>query len=159
MAKVLIVYDSRTGNTEKMANYIAEGARETNAEVEVEKVDDVKLSDLEAASGIILGSPTHFGTMSDKMKSFVNESVRIRGRLENKIGAAFSSSRTLYGGGETTVFSLIQAMLIHGMMVVGDPLEATGHYGAIAASSPDERAQDTCKKLGKRVGELAKKLA
>ena len=159
MAKVLIIYDSRTGNTEKMANYVAEGAKETDAEVEVKKVDDAKLSDLEAADGIILGSPTHFGTMSDKMKRLISESVQIRGKLENKIGAAFTSSGALYGGGETTLFSLIQAMLIHGMIVVGDPIEATGHYGAIAVGSPDEKARDTCRKLGKRVGKLAKKLA
>jgi len=79
--------------------------------------------------------------------------------LSHTIGAAFTSSGALYGGGETTLFSLIQAMLIHGMIVVGDPIEATGHYGAIAVGSPDEKARDTCRKLGKRVGKLAKKLA
>lgn len=158
-ARVLVVYDSRTGNTEQMACAVAEGAKEAGAEVEVRKVDDIKLSDLEGADGIILGSPTHFGTMSDKMKKLIGESVHIRGKLEKKVGAAFTSTSFTHGGGETTLFSLIQAMLIHGMIIIGDPMEATGHYGAIAVRSPNKKAKDTCRKLGKRVGELVKKLA
>lgn len=99
-------------------------------------MDDTKLSDLEGADGIILGSPTHFGTMSDKMKKLISESVQSKGKLEDKVGAAFTSSGAIYGGGETTLLSLIQAMLIHGLIVVGDPMEATGHYGALAVGSP-----------------------
>jgi NAD(P)H dehydrogenase (quinone) len=159
MLKVLILYDSRTGNTEKMAEKVAEGAKTADVDVELKKVDEARLEDLENADGIILGSPTHFGTMSDKMKGFIDESIRVRKRLENKVGAAFSTSAFMGGGSETAIISLIEAMLIHGMIVVGDPIEATGHYGAIAVGAPNEKALDTCRKLGRRVGELVKRLA
>ena len=43
---------------------------------------------------------------------------------------------------------------MHSIIIVGDPLAATGHYGAVAIGAPDERASDTCRKLGKKVGEL-----
>jgi NAD(P)H dehydrogenase (quinone) len=159
MAKVLIVYDSRTGNTEKMAKAVEQGAREAGANVRLKKVDEAELGDLEWADGIILGSPTHFGVMSDKMKRLIDESSKILGKLENKVGAAFSSSMWRGGGSETTVLSLIQATLIHGMIIVGVPMEAeTSPYGAIALAAPDEKASNACRLLGKRVAELAKKL-
>jgi NAD(P)H dehydrogenase (quinone) len=81
MPKVLVIYDSRTGNTEEMARAVADGAREVRAEAEVKKALDTSLGDLERADAIILGSPTHFGTMSENMKRLINDSVRIRGRL------------------------------------------------------------------------------
>ncbi len=160
MSKVLIVYDSRTGNTEKMAKAVAEGVKEAAIEVELKKVDEVKLSDLEAADGIILGSPCHFGVMSDKMKGLIDKSSEILGKLANKVGAAFSSSMARGGGSETTVLSLIQAMLIHEMIIAGGALAAKeGLYGAIALSAPDEKASNACRLLGKRVAELVRRLA
>ena len=79
--------------------------------------------------------------------------------MENKVGAAFASAGAIGGGSETTLMSLIQAMLIYGMIVVGDPMSATGHYVAVAIKSPDEEALDNCRKLGERVGKLVWKLA
>jgi NAD(P)H dehydrogenase (quinone) len=159
MAKVLVVYDSRTGNTEKMAQAVGQGVIEANIEVELKKVGDTKLSDLEAADGIILGSPCHFGVMSGRLKELVDESAEILGKLSNKAGAAFSSSMSRGGGSETTVLSLIHAMLIHGMIIVGGALEAEeSFYGAIALSAPDEAASNACRLLGKRVAELVNRL-
>ncbi len=159
MSKVLIIYDSRSGNTAKMAEEVAAGARLSGVEVELKKADESKPEDLLDADGIILGSPNHFGTMSEKMKAFINDSVKVRKKMENKVGAAFSSSGTIGGGGETTVFSLIQAMMIHSMIIVGDPLDATGHYGAVGIGAPDDNTADICRKLGKRVGDLVKRLS
>ena len=159
MPKVLIIYDSRSGNTSKMAADIAEGVKQAGVEVEIKRVEQAAPEDLVAADGIILGSPNHFGSMSEKMKAFINDSVKVRKKLGDKVGAAFASAGAIAGGGETTLFSLIQALMIHGMIIVGDPLDATGHYGAVAIGAPDEKARDTCRKLGKRVGELVNKLA
>ena len=158
MAKILVVFDSRTGNTKAMARSVADGAREADAGVELKRVEDVTLEDLEEADGIILGSPTHFGTMSEKMKDLIGRSVKIRGKLENKVGASFTSSAHYAGGNETTLISLIQAMLIHGMVVVGDPIKAGGHYGVVSIGRPDNKTIEACKELGKRVAELSKKL-
>ena len=74
--KVLIVYDSGTGNTEKMAYAVAEGARQVeNAEVILKRVDDATLRDLEWADAILVGSPTYYGQMSAKIKAFFDKSV------------------------------------------------------------------------------------
>jgi NAD(P)H dehydrogenase (quinone) len=159
MSKLLIVYHSRSGNTAKMAEVVAEGAESSGAEVVIKKVDDATSDDLLAADGIVFGAPTYFGTLSAEMKSFIDKSVRVRGRLESKVGAAFSSSGSLSGGNETTLISIIEAMLIHGMIIVGDPIETGGHYGAVAVGAPDAEALMACRKLGERVAKLAKLVA
>lgn len=89
----MIVYDSRSGNTEKMAFAVAEGAKQVKgATPEVKKIDKASLEDLLAADGIIMGSPTYYGLMSAKLKAFIDESVKIHGKLEGKVGAAFRKS-------------------------------------------------------------------
>ena len=67
MVKILIVYDSKTGNTEQMAYAVAEGAKQVEGvEVAVKRVENTKLEDLLDADGIIIGSPTRYGQMSAK---------------------------------------------------------------------------------------------
>ncbi len=56
------------------------------------------------------------------------------------------------------MMSIIQCMLIYGMIIVGDPMSATGHYGAASVAAPDDKDADTARKLGTRVAELCKKL-
>ena len=158
MVRILVVYDSRTGNTKAMAESVFEGVKKTGVDAELKRVEETSLKDLEEADGIILGSPTHFGTMSEKMKELINRSVEIRGKLEDKVGACFTSSAHYAGGNETTLISFIQAMLIHGMIVVGDPMKVGGHYGVVSIGKPDEKNLEACKELGKRVVELVKKL-
>lgn len=158
MVRVLVVYYSRTGNTKRMAEEVAEGAREAGAEVRLKDVRNTSLTDLEWADGIVIGSPTYFGLPAAEIKKLIDDSVRIRGKLENKVGAAFSSSHHRAGGRETTMLAILQAMLIHGMVVCGDPLRTGGHYGAAADLSPDEKALRECRELGKRVAKLAERL-
>jgi len=159
MPKVLIVYDSKTGNTEKMARAVGEGAREEKVDVDIRMAEKIDVKTLEEFDGIVLGSPTYFGVMSEKVKGFIDRSVEIRGKLENKVGAVFTSSLSVSGGNETTLISMIQAMLIHGMVIIGDPVETGGHYGAVAIGDPDEKSLEVCVKLGRRVAKFVKKLA
>ena len=159
MADVLVVYHSRTGNTARMAEAIGEGARSSGVKVTVKKVGDVILEDLLAADGIIIGSPTYYGQMASEIKRLFDSSSPVRGKLENKVGAAFTSSGSPDGGNQTTLLSIIQAMLIHAMIVVGDPMEVGGHYGAVAVGEPDEKALKACRLLGFRVGNLVKKIS
>jgi len=157
LAKILIVYDSRTGNTEKMALAVAEGARQVEGvEVIVKKVDMTSLEDLLAADGIIMGSPTYYGQMSAKLKALIDESVKIHGKLEGKVGAAFTSSGGTATGAETTLLSIIKAMLIHGMIVQGRADDK--HYGAAAVEKPDKEELEYCRELGKRTANLVLKL-
>ena len=85
MTKVLVVYHSRGGNVATMAAAVAEGAKEGGADVVMKKVEEAALEDLAGADGIVLGAPTYFGTLSAEMKGFIDGSVRIRGKLENKM--------------------------------------------------------------------------
>ena len=87
MPKVLIVYYSRSGNTEAMAKLVAEGVELEGVEVECKKVADTSVDDLLAADGIILGSPTYYGTMAAEIKKLLDDSVRYHGKLDGKVGA------------------------------------------------------------------------
>ena len=157
MTKILIVYDSKTGNTEKMAYAVAEGAKQVKGvDVIVKKVDKASLDDLLEADGIIMGSPTYYGQMSAKLKALIDESVKIHGKLEGKVGAAFTSSGGTATGAETTLLSILNAMLIHGMIVQGRADDK--HYGAAAVEKPDKKELEYCRELGKRTAILVEKL-
>ncbi len=157
--KILIAYHSMTGNTEKMARAVADGAKSAGADVTVKKAPEVTSADLKAADGIIIGSPTYYGQMAAEIKQIFDRSTDVRGQLENKVGAAFTSSGSCDGGNQTTLLSILQAMLIHSMIVVGDPMASGGHYGAIAVGEPNKSALEACRQIGSRVANLAKKLA
>ncbi len=158
--KILILYYSKTGNTKKLAQAIAEGVREVKgAEPVLKNTSEVKKEDFLEAKGIIAGSPVYFGSMATELKRIFDEFVGIRKKMENRIGAAFATSGDPTGGKETTMLSIIQAMLIYGMIIVGDPMNATGHYGVACVGEPDDKAKENGKKLGRRVAEIAQKLS
>jgi len=157
MARVLILFYTRSGNTEKMARLVAEGVKNAGAEATVKPVAEATLDDLTAVDGIIIGSPTYYGLPAAEIIKFIDESVKLHGRLEGKAGGAFSSSANIGGGNETVIMSILQAMLVHGMVVQGIP--KGDHYGPVSIGAPDERVSKQCKILGERVAKLANKLA
>ena len=153
------MYYSKTGNTKKLAEAIANGVKEVDdVECNLKPVSDVTTDDFISSDGIIAGSPVYFGTMTAEMKDVFDKFVDLRQKMGDKIGAAFTTSGDDAGGKETTIMSIIQAMLIYGMIIVGDPLDATGHYGISCKGAPDQETRINAKKLGKRVAELVKKL-
>jgi len=155
MVRVLVAYDSASGNTELMARAVAKGAESVSqTEVTLKKVDRVTLKDMMNSHAIIIGSPTYYGLMSARVKDLLDRSVKIHGKLEGKVGAAFTSSGGTASGAETTLLSIVDALLIHGMIVQGRHDEK--HYGAAAVGKPDDKDRELCKKLGKRTAELAK---
>ena len=156
MAKVIIIYYSRSGNTQAMAELIADGVKGGGLQVTLKKAQDTKAEEFLKYDAIVIGSPTYYGTMATEIKKLLDESVKFHGSLEGKIGAAFSSSANIGGGNETTILDILNAMLIHGMIIQGDP---TGdHYGAVAIGSPDARAKKECTRMGKRLAQLVKTL-
>src|SRR5674476_588643 len=141
MAKILVIYDSNSGNTEKMALAVAKGAeQEGDLEVTVKKAAETKPSHLLASNCIIMGSPTYFGQMSAKLKAVIDQSEQVHKQLGGKVGGAFTSSGGTASGAETTLLSIVHAMLIHGMIVQGRADDA--HYGVAAVSYTHLRAHE-----------------
>jgi NAD(P)H dehydrogenase (quinone) len=157
MARILVVFYSRTGNTAKMAEEVARGAKEAGADVVMKPVEDASVDEMTEADGVILGSPTYYGHSSGPMRTFLDESVRLHGKLGGKIGGAFASSANIGGGNETTVLDLLHALLIHGMIIEGT--SDGDHYGPVSIGAPDDRVVSQCRALGKRVAGLAERLA
>jgi len=156
MPKALIMYYSRGGNTRKMAESIAEGIKKEKVEVDIRDVKDVTADYLLVFDAIIVGSPTYYGSMAAEIKRLFDESVRFHGKLDGKIGAAFTSSRQIGGGNETTILSILKAMLIHGMIVQGN--WQGDHYGPVSIGFPDARVVKECVRAGSRIAQLIRKL-
>ncbi|MEM2929719.1 MAG: flavodoxin domain-containing protein [Thermoproteota archaeon] len=158
--RILVAYDSRTGNTEKMAAAVAEGAKLAGAEVSLKKVTDVTVNDFLENDGFAFGTPTHCGVMSTKMHElFAETAIQAWGKMKGKVGVAFSSSGGLGGGNEMACLSVILAMLNYGMLVFGVPdyvaAGVTLHYGAVSVGKPNAEALKACRLLGERLAEYA----
>lgn len=186
----LIVYDSRLGSVQKMARLIARGVEsidgcnavvrcvphvscEPTAKQQPEYGDlFVELADLEQCGALIMGSPTRFGNMSASMKYFLDgtSSLWMSGSLSGKPAAVFTSSSSMHGGQESTLLSMLNPLLHHGMVLCGLPYTehaltktTTGGtpYGAshVAGSNNSNPISDDektlCIALGKRVARFA----
>jgi NAD(P)H dehydrogenase (quinone) len=141
MAKVLVLYYSSYGHTEKMAEAVAAGAREVGSTVDIKRVPELvpteaakaarfkldqaapvaAIDELPSYDAIVIGTGTRFGRMSSQMANFLDQAGGLwaRGALHGKVGGAFTSSATQHGGQETTLFSIITNLLHFGMVVVG----------------------------------------
>lgn len=156
MAKGIVVYYSRSGNTKEMAEMIAKGMNDTGLSTECRSVDKVRPDELSAYDAVVLGSPCYYGQMAGPMKHLIDELVSRHGQLNGKIGAAFSSSANSGGGSETTILGILEAMLIAGMIVQGDPQGA--HYGPLSVGKPDDKVRQQCERRGQRVAALVQRL-
>jgi NAD(P)H dehydrogenase (quinone) len=157
--QVLVLYYSKGGNTRRLAEFIAEGVGSVAGVTPViKKTEEVTRDDFVNSAGVIAGSPVYFGVMAADLKRVFDEFVGVRKKMESKVGAAFATSGDATGGKETTMLSIIQCLLIYGMIVAGDPMDATGHYGVACVGAPDDKTAENGRKLGKRVAELCKKL-
>ncbi len=156
--QVLVVYYSKGGNTRKLAEELARGVESAGVKAVLKNTAEVEKDDFLNSAGIIAGSPVYFGVMAAELKKVFDSFVGIRNKMEDKVGAAFATSGHHTGGKETTMISIIQCLLIYGMIIVGDPMSASGHYGVASVEKPDQTAIDDAMKLGSRVAELCKKL-
>jgi NAD(P)H dehydrogenase (quinone) len=160
MGKVLVLFDSASGNTEMMAKLVAEGAESIpGIEVRLRKVTEATADDVLWCDGLALGSPTNMGLLSWKMKRFWDETMAPQWmKVDGKIACAFSSSGGWGGGNELACQSLLTVLMNFGFLVFGvtdyaDKL-TTAHYGAVTALEPrEEGVQAACRLLGKRLAE------
>ncbi|NLF38372.1 flavodoxin family protein [bacterium] len=156
MSIIAVIYCSRTGNTQKMAEEVARGAQGAGATVDLMQVDEANVEELTKYDAIIIGSPDYYAGMAAEIKEFLDASVVLHGKLAGKLGGAFSSSANVGGGNETTILSILQAFLVHGMAVMG---EAIGdHFGPVSVNAPDDRVVHQCRTYGQSIARLADKL-
>ena len=161
-ANVLVTYHSVTGNTEKMAQGVVEGAKSVaGTNVVLKKVSEVTADDLLAATAVIVGSPVYFANMSGEVKTFFDNWLLKFGvfrdfKMRNKVGAAFATGAAISNGKETTMAAIMQVMIMNQMTAVS----GGGAFGASATTGPDspgidEKELATARDLGKRVAEVA----
>ncbi|MCC6446781.1 MAG: flavodoxin domain-containing protein [Armatimonadetes bacterium] len=162
MRRILVLYDSKTGNTRRMAEHVAAGAGSVpETEVRLLPIEEASADDLAWCDGLAVGSPTNMGVLSWKMKRFWDETAAaVWGRMDGKIGCAFSSSGGWGGGAELACMSLLTILMNFGMLVFGVrdyvAKQFTLHYGAVLAGEPRaEREIDSCRCLGMRLAEMA----
>lgn len=156
MNKIAVVYYSRGGNTRAMAGIVAEGARSEKISVDVRDVEEFPEEEALKYDGLIIGSPTYYGSMAWQIKKLFDDSVAFHGKLSGKVGAAFTSAANIGGGNETTVTGILNAMLIHGMVIAGR--YKGDHYGVVSIGAPDKRVKDQCRELGLETAKLVQKL-
>ena len=149
---VLVTYHSRTGNTEKLAQHVAEGVRSVDGvDCLLKSAPEVELDDLFAADGIIAGSPSYYRTMAAELKEIFDRIHTDRPRMLGKVKAAFATAEHPTGGCETTMIAILEAMLVCGMLVCSDPPDAGGHLGVGSVGAPSEQESKRGTMLGERV--------
>ena len=141
MKRILVLYYSRTGNTEKMAKAVAEGAQ-VASEISVELSFHVEPQELVAFDAILIGTPTYHKEFPIDFKNLFEDVAGQGLSLKGKVGAAFGS----YGWSGEAPKNILEIMKNQfGMDVVEPPL--------LANYAPNGKTLDACKELGKRVAE------
>ncbi|HEU5201867.1 MAG TPA: NAD(P)H-dependent oxidoreductase [Nitrospira sp.] len=160
--KVLVAYHSVSGNTERMAEAVAEGAKGVpGTAVVIKRVGQVTSDDLFSSDAIVVGSPVYWSNMSGEVKTFFDNwqfkfGVFPEFKMKNKIGAAFATGGQLSSGKEVTMLTILAAMLGNQMIVVS----GGGAFGASATTEGDSPGIDNkeladAQVLGRRVAEVA----
>ena len=153
MAKIHVVFYSMYGHIHRMAEAVAEGARQqAGSEVQLFQVPELvpdaalertgakqaraafahvpvaKVEQLVEADAILFGTPTRFGNMAAQMRNFLDQTGGLwaKGALVGKVGSVFVSTATQHGGQETTITSFHTTLLHHGMVIVGVPYSCQG---------------------------------
>jgi NAD(P)H dehydrogenase (quinone) len=155
---ILVLYYSRHGATQTMAEHIARGVEgvpgvaarlrtvpPVSADCE-QTEDDIPaqgplycdLADMRDCCGLVLGSPTRFGNMAAPLKYFIDQtsSLWLSGAMIDKPAAVFTSTSSLHGGQESTLLSMLLPLLHHGMVIAGLPYSEPGLMSTISGGTP-----------------------
>ena len=195
MGHILIIYATQCGHVAQMAEQVCAGVAMGGMEAKLRTVPNISATceasapeipssgplyatpeDLEHCSGIILGSPIHFGNMSAELKYFLDQTVSqwTSGALINKPAGVFAAGGSMHGGQESTLLSMMLPLFHHGAILMGIPYSEPGLNQTTRGGTPygpsyvvGYTADDSmtnhetllCQALGKRVALLSKKIA
>lgn len=158
--KISIMYTTKSGNTEKIAQLIEKGLKKTdNIEVKLMNIKEVDYEFLKESKAVIFGTPTYYASFSWEMKKWFDESKGCD--LEGKLGAVFATENHIGGGADVALLSLIGNMLVKGMVIysggsaLGQPYI---HMGAVAIKDGDEFQKDRAQIFGNRIANKAVEL-
>ena len=179
MAKVVVVYHSGYGHTQRMAQSVAQGADAELLAIDADgNLPEGGWETLDAADAIVFGSPTYMGSVSWQFKKFADASSKawFSQKWKDKVAAGFTNSAGMNGDKLSTLNTLFTLAMQHGMIWVSQGLMPANtkaaqrddvnflvsYSGAIAQSPSDGGANDmsagdleTAKLFGRRVAELA----
>lgn len=155
---ILVLYYSRHGATEAMAQQIARGveavsgigarlrtvpAVSANTEQSEDEIPEdgplyCEAEDLRDCAGLVMGSPTRFGNMAAPLKYFLDQtsSLWLSGAMIDKPAAVFTSTSSLHGGQESTLLSMMLPLLHHGMIIAGLPYSEAGLMRSESGGTP-----------------------
>jgi NAD(P)H dehydrogenase (quinone) len=156
--EILVVYYSRYGATQKLANAICDGialvpgcqarlrtvppvsavCEATEPAIPADGPPYAEPKDLDECDGLVLGSPTRFGNMAAPMKFFLDQTISqwLSGSMVGKPAGVFTSTGSLHGGQETTLISMMLPLLHHGMLIVGIPYLGTDLLTTTSGGTP-----------------------
>ncbi len=164
-ARILLLFDSRGGLTEQLAEAVAEGVRAVpSAELAYRRVEEADVSELASVDALIVGSPNWSG-ITGKLKEWFDQSGDLweTGELAGKPAGAFTAGWSRSGGNEATLLQLLHLLLAHGMVIVGLPWtnlmrKSGSYYGATAHGKVTDDDREQARALGRRVAEFAVRL-
>lgn len=156
--KLAIVYDSKTGNTAKMAEYIIEGITSVSGvEAKAFSIDVIDEAYIKDSSALIIGTPTYNGYLTARMKAWL-ESTPAKLNVAGKLGGAYATAAFIHGGGDLAIQCILTHLMVDGMMVYSSG-QAKGmpviHLGPVAIGPELDSFAELFRIYGKRMAEQA----
>ncbi|MDD4843750.1 MAG: NAD(P)H-dependent oxidoreductase [Anaerotignum sp.] len=160
--KISIIYDTKTGNTAKMADYIIQGAQSVDGvEAKAFGIDAIDEAYVKNSNALIVGSPTYKGCLSGRMKMWL-ESGPSSLNVAGKLAGAYATAAFIHGGGDLAIQCILTHLMVDGMMAYSSG-QSKGmpviHLGPVAISPNIDEYAELFKIYGKRMAEQALKLA
>lgn len=155
---ISIIYDSKSGNTAKAAQYIIEGIETVkNIQAKAFHIDNVDEAYVKESCAVIVGSPTYNGYLSGRLKLWL-ESGLAKLNVAGKLGGAYATAAFIHGGGDLAIQCILTHMMVDGMMTYSSG-QSKGmpviHLGPVAISPNIQDFADLFKTYGKRMAEQA----
>ena len=138
MTKTVVVYHSGYGHTQRVAQFVAEGAKATIVAIDADgNITDAEWEALNAADAIIFGSPTYMGTVSWQFKKFADATSKqwFGSAWKDKVAGGFTISASPSGDKLSTIQYFITLAMQQGMVWVGQPAMNDGNINRLGSNS------------------------